>query len=54
MTVRKRTIDNSVKNIPQSEQTQSLSTDSKPNTRNNVSNPKKAKRKIFHKTVKIC
>ena len=41
MTMRKITTDNSVKIIPQSEQTQSVSRDVTPNTRKNSSRPRK-------------
>ena len=55
MTFRKITFDNSVRYIPQSEQTKEK--DSKPNTILNYSLPKKQK-KTFHKTteksLKMC
>ena len=47
MTLRKKTFDNSVKFLPQSEQTQFFSRDSKPNTRKNNSLPHKQNKKHF-------
>ena len=50
MTLRKTTIDNSVKYIPQTEQFQERNI--KPNTIKNISFPKKHNKKL-HKTIKI-
>ena len=45
MTLRKKTKDSTVRYVPQSEQSQSTSKDSKPTKRKNVSNPIKNKAK---------
>ena len=50
MTLRKTTDDNSVKYIPQSEQTQER--ESEPKTIKNTPLPKKNKIEIFQKTIK--
>ena len=49
MTLRKKAIDNNVKNIPEREETREV----KRNTIKNKSLPKKNKTKKFHKTMKI-
>ena len=55
MTIRKITIDNSVRYFPQSQQTQSVSRGSKPNMRKNVSIPKRNKTKGFSQNGKrLC
>ena len=51
MTLRKITIDNSVKYIPQSEQTQER--DSKPNTIKNNSLPRKQNKKLSQNNKKL-